>query len=175
MKPTHNLRRLPLLAIMLVTTATSLVAQTYDAQSQITAITAQMNQLRVDIESKKLEQLKDRTRRDERAAQSKDIQIKRLQNTLAIRQLELAMYQQQLSFEKQARSPDPAVAAVQVAIQQLTLDKARNVIKQTQFTQLGNTKDAGYYAQLAAAAQAKIQIKQQELRVLQLKQKTIKP
>jgi hypothetical protein len=149
---------------------TAALAQNYELQSQIAAINSQIKQFRTDIETQKLAQLNDKARNDLRSAQYKDITIKKYQNSIEILQMELALRQQQVNFEKQPRSPNPGVASFQLAIQQMTVEKGRLAILQTKAKQMGNTASANTYGQQIAAKQQQIQIKQQEMKVFQLQQ-----
>lgn len=145
-------------------------AQSNDLPSQIASINSQINQFKVDIETQKLAQLNDKARNDQRAAQYKDLTIKRYQDNIEILQMELALCQQQLTFQKQPLSQNPGIASYQTAIQQLTIEKSRLGIMQAKAQKAGNQASANMYGQQIAAKQQQIQIKQQEMKVFQLQQ-----
>jgi len=157
-------------AAFLAFAGTAALAENYDVQSQIASINSQIKQYKVDIETQKLAQLNDKARNDQRSSQYKEQTIKRYQDAIEILQMELAVCQQQLNFEKQPRSPNPGVASYQTAIQQLTIEKARLGILQAKARKANNTSAATMYGQQMEAKQQQIQIKQQELKIFQLQQ-----
>ena len=165
-----TLRILLLCAAALVATG-SLRAQDM-AQQQISTITFQMDQLKVDIEKQRLLSLQAKAKSDLRTASTYDATLKQKQNLLAVRQAELTMWQQYQTLMKQPRSANPLIAGVQVAIQQLTIDKSKLGISQLKATQAGDQKQATYFQQQMAAKQAQIAAKQQEIKLLEIQEKT---
>ena len=113
----------------------------------------------------------DTARRDTRASQVKAAKIQYDQNQITILQMQLTLAQQQITFANQPHSPNPAVAACQLAIEQLTIEKGQLGIEQTKANQAGNQARANMYGQQMAAKQTQIQIKQQEMKVIDAQSK----
>lgn len=152
--------------------APSALAQTpTNYQRYIDALKIQIEQNRIEIERLKLAQVEYRANRKEGAAKLKDAEIKRYQNMLTLKQQEMSMYQQQDSLMKQPFSPNPNVAAVQSQMRQLTFERARLGLQQTAATQSGNTRERARLAQEISNKQLKIQAKQQEIKLLEMKAK----
>ena len=136
--------------------------------SQVAEINRQIAQLKVEIETLKLGQLQDTARRDTRAAQAKTARIQYDQNQITILTMQLSLAQQELSFQNQPKSPIQAVAACQYAIEELTIQKGQLGIEQAKANQAGQQARANFYAQQIAKKQQDIQIKQQEMKVLEI-------
>ena len=164
------------LRILITVGFSLLLAWPANAQSvieqNIGAINAQIDQLKVDIEKQRLLSLQAKAKKDLRSAASYDATLKQKQNLLAVRQMTLTMYQQQLSLANQKLSDNTVIAGIQVQIQQLTIDKSRLAISQLQATQAGNTAQATAIQQQSQAKQALIQAKLQEIKLLELQAKT---
>jgi len=141
-------------------------------QQNIRAVTAQMDQLKVDIERQRLVSLQYKAKKDLRSAATADATLKQKQNLLAVRQAQLTMYQQQQTMASKPLSDNPLIRGVEVQIQQLTIEKSKLAISQLQATQSGNTPQATAYQQQAQAKQMQIQAKQQEIKLMELQAKT---
>lgn len=171
MNSVRTLSRIYLLALILVATALPATAQSLVEQN-IKAVTAQMDQLKVDIEKQRLLSLQAKAKKDLRSAAGYDATLKQKQNLLAVKQAQLTMYQQQLTLSNQKLSENSVIAGIQMQIQQLTIDKSKLAISQLQATQAGNTPQATALQQQAQAKQALIQAKQQEIKLIELQAKT---
>ena len=144
--------KLPLVfALFILCAATPRLFAQSVIEQNIKTVTAQMDQLKVDIEKQRLLSLQAKAKKDLRSAASYDATLKQKQNLLAVKQATLTMYQQQLSLSNQKLSDNTMVAGIQVQIQQLTIDKSRLAISQLQATQVGNTAQATAYQQQIAA------------------------
>ena len=91
---------------------------------------------------------------------------------MALKQLEMSMYQQQETLMKQPRSTTPGVAGIQDQVRQLTFEKAQLGIRQTPPTQAGNAAEAARIAQQINSKGRQITAKQQEIKLLELQGKT---
>ena len=162
--------RLLLLAGVLAIASPSCLAQA-SAQGQIDTIKSQIDQLKLDIEVQKSAQMNDRAKRNERGAKAREATIQSHQITITNLNMEMQLYQQQLTLEKQAKSPNAGIAAIQTDIQQLTLDKGRFAIMQAKANQKGDKNGANSYAQQMAAKDRTIKAKQEQMKLLELQQK----
>ncbi|MEK0451132.1 MAG: hypothetical protein RL088_3400 [Verrucomicrobiota bacterium] len=162
---------LTLLTLSLSYLPVSAHAQTAQTQAQIAGINTQIANLTVEIENKKLLAFQAKAGSNPRSAQIHETEIKRYTDQLAIRRSELSMWQQQANFEKQVPSPNPQIQAIKVRIQQLTFERAKLTIQQTQANQTGNKVVADGYTKQITMKQAEITAKQQEIRLIETKAK----
>lgn len=147
-------------------------AQSPQTQQQIDVINGKINQALVDIEAKKLQTLQAKAQPNgARSAQMYEEQIRKVNNSVVLWRQELAMWQQQATFEKQPPSPVPAVQAVRIQIQQLTVEKARLGIQKTQAAQMNNAALATQLGNQIVQRQAAITAKLQEIRLIEMKAK----
>ncbi len=131
----------------------------------------QMEQAKIQIEQIKLQQAEYRASRNEAAAKSKDAEILRYQSQVTLKQQEMSMYQQMDTIAKQPLSPIPNVAAAQNQMRQWMIEKTQLGFRQTVANQAGNKPQADQIAQQMNALQLRINAKQQEIRLLEMKAK----
>lgn len=146
-------------------------AQSAQTQGQISILTTQINQLTLDIENKKLAMLQAKAGNNTQSSKLYEAEVKRSTDALTIKRAELSLWQQQASFEKQPPASLPEVQAVKARIQQITFEKGRLTITQNQATQAGNKVLATSLGQQIALKQSEITAKQQEIRVIELRNK----
>lgn len=132
----------------------------------------QLDQAKIQVEQLKLQQAEYRATRNDKAAKAKDLEITRYQNGVTLKQQELSMYQQQESLMKQPLSTIPAVAAAQTQIRQWNYEKAQLGLRVTMANQAANKTLADQLSQQVNSIQLRINAKQQEIRLLELKAKT---
>ena len=131
----------------------------------------QMEQAKIQIEQLKLMQAEDRINRHEAAAKGRDAEIKRYQDQVTVKQQEMSMYQQMDTIAKQPLSPDPNVAQAQSQMRQWMIEKAQLQFRQSVASQAGQGPQAAQIGQQMETLQLKINAKQQEIRLLEMKAK----
>ena len=111
------------------------------------------------------------SRVNEPAAKAKDAEIKRYQDQVTIKQQEMSMYQQMDTIAKQQLSPIPDVAYAQNQMRQWMIEKVQLGFRQAVANQAGQSPQAAQFGQQMETLQLKINAKQQEIRLLEMKAK----
>ncbi len=171
MKTTRILITALVLLTLLLPGSPAALAQSATA-AYIESLKSQIDQYKIDIERVRLAQADLRVRRQEAAANYKEAEIRKYQNVITLKQQEMAMHQQQDTMSKQPLSSNPGIAAIQGYIWQLTFEKDQIALQQTAATQAGNVRGAAALGQSVGSKQLQIQAKQQEIKVLELQQKS---
>lgn len=159
------------LACLSTPAAYSQVAAASPYAGNIAQAKQMMEQAKIQIEQAKLMQAEYRVNRNEAAAKAKDVEIKRYQDQVTIKQQEMSMYQQMDTIAKQPLSSDPNVAQAQSQMRQWMIEKAQLGFRQSVASQAGQQPQAAQIGQQMETLQLKINAKQQEIRLLEMKAK----
>lgn len=154
------------------------------AQAYVEQLRAEVQQATIQKADKNATMLEYRAKGDTANARRLEQEIKTIGNNLIIKNMQVAMWQQQVAYLTKSRPPlsaDPQIAqletqiiALEDEIQQISFQRAQLAINQTVAMQRGDSKTAATYGQQLAAVQKQTPVLTAKMQAIQARIQALK-